>query len=306
MKIQSILGFTGATLVTIFLFVSLTAFGLSDIPGVGKVAAPIAGKLLEQAVTPSTAATLANTFYNLEVRQKEKEDKPQITEQMTKIFDLLKKAALDHPTYGRVANEMEWKLNTLREKNTAMAKAFPGGGIAIYDGVFPIARNEGALAAILGHEMAHVLYRHELNRLKGDAAVAAANIGSAIALGTSPDKIDRQAMAAVTGALGIGYIFGVRQPWQRANELEADCLGLELAANAGYDPSKIKGFWRKMMNEEGANDSYKFLNDHPINQDRFDHIETQCMTTAKKDYAEVVKSGKTQDSDALLPGEGIS
>lgn len=270
--------------------------------GGGMAGSPV-GQLISNvpiSVPPSTVAKLGNVIYDWEVGRRTKETDTKLTNPVDKIFEQLKAAALTDQTYGNVAKDMDWRLNTLREKSMAQAKAFPGGGIAVYEGVFPIAENEGALAGILGHEIAHVLARHELKRLTGDVAVAASNVGSAIALGTSPDKIDRQAIAAVTGALGIGYVVGGRQHWERSQESEADCLGLQLAAKAGYDPRKIKGFWRTMAETEKPNGGYQFLNDHPINEDRLAHIENTCLPPAEKVYDQV-PGEKRQDASATLP-----
>jgi Zn-dependent protease with chaperone function len=324
MTYRQIIGFSSVTLCLCISIAACDKVNLTEVMKVGGQATeggtpgggqtglanlPIPQQLLSNlpvSVPPSVVAKLGNGFYNWEISRKEneKETTPKVTEQMTRIFDLLKAAALSDQTYGTVAKEMDWQLNTLKE-NIAMAKAFPGGGIVIYDGVFPIAKNEDALAAILGHEMAHVLKQHEVKRLTGDVAVAAATLGPAIASGMG--KVDPKVIGPVAGALGVGYLFGVRPHWQQSQELEADCLGLELAAKAGYDPEKVKGFWRRMMDikDKNPNAMPEFLNDHPIDKDRLNHIENQCMPTAKKDFAEVVKNGKEQKF-ALLPGEEIS
>ena len=288
------------------LFVSMAACDQLNIGSGGKAGLPGAVQPsadLTPPVTPSTLATLGNGIYNWEVGRREKESSPKVVDQMNRIFQRLKEAALSDQTYGAVAKEMDWRLNTIREDTIAMADAYPGGGVAIYRGVFKVAENEGALAAILGHEMAHVVARHELKRMTGDVAVAAVTVGSAIASGTKPDKMDPKVIMPVAGALGVGYVFGVRQLWKHEHELEADCLGLFLAAKAGYDPTKIEGFWRRMMETEGANDKYQFLNDHPIGEKRFKHIEkgTTCMSAAQGAY-DKVESGKRQDASATLPG----
>ncbi|GKS59574.1 hypothetical protein YTPLAS18_31010 [Nitrospira sp.] len=235
-------------------------------------------------VTPSMMAAVSNGLYNWEVGRKEREEDPKITGQMLRVFENMKHAALSDPVHAEVAREMDWRLAVLRDYKTSMADAYPGGGIAIYEGVFEVAENEGALAAILGHEIGHVLARHELKQLSGDAAVALGTAGPAITSGTAPDKLDPKAIGPVAGALGLGYVFGVRQPVQRENELEADCLGLVLTAKAGYDPKKSEGFWRRMDEEPGASDKYDFLNGHPMNEERFTHIRETCLPPALEVY----------------------
>lgn len=296
----------GLASVTIFLFLSMAA--CDTINNLLKTV-PVSDSTPPD-VSPSTLASLGNKLYNQEVDQRKDKNEIEIdttvTSQMNRIFQQLKDAALTDQEYGEVAKKMDWRLNTIRDKKAVMARAYPGGGVAIYDGVFDVAENEGALASILGHEMAHVLALHELKRMAGHTAVAGATLGSAIALAMKPDKQERQVAAGVTGALALGYLAGGRQLWERSQEHDADCLGLKLAAKAGYDPKKIEGFWRKMEeNKEANNSKYQFLNDHPIDKERLDHIQGQCMSKAQEVYDQVEQM-KRQDASVLLPGVGIS
>lgn len=331
MRRQSILGFSSAALC---LCISVAACDKANLTEVMKLAGQVTGDqtaeggtsgsgvagLLKDApvpdekppaVSPAKLASLGNELYNKEIEQrKEKneiETNNKVTDQMDRIFDQLKSAALADQEYGAVAKEMDWRLTTIRDKEIVMAKAYPGGGVAIYNGVFHVAENEGALAAILGHEMAHVLARHELKRIAGHAAVAAAAVGSGVALAMKPEKRDRQVIAGITGALAIADLFGGRQAWERAQEHDADCLGLRLSARAGYDPKKLEGFWQRMKaieDSEGAKNKYQFLNDHPITPDRLDHIKDTCIPKAQEVYDQVEQT-KRQNASATLPGVGF-
>lgn len=323
MKVQSFLGRSSAT---ILLFMSMAACDKANLAEVMKVGnqlaggqtagGGVAGSLKDAPVaddkstdaSPSTLANWGNTEYNKEIEQRkdrnEIETNAKVTDQMNRIFDLLKSAALADQEHGAVAKEMDWRLNTIRDQKVIMATAYPGGGVVIYDGVFNVAENEGALAAILGHEMAHVLARHGLKRMAGHVAVAGATAGAATALAMDPEKRERQVIAGITGTLALGYLVGGRQAWGRSQEHDADCLGLKLAANAGYDPRKIKKFWRTMSETQGANDKYMFLNEHPINEDRLTHIEETCLPPAEKVYDQV-PGEKRQDASATLPGVGF-
>ncbi|WP_176698151.1 M48 family metallopeptidase [Candidatus Nitrospira nitrosa] len=298
-----------------FFFLSLAACDTMNIPAGGT-----AGSLKDTSasptsddkpsdVSPSKLASLGNQQYNKEIEERQKnneiETSTKVTGQMDGIFEQLKAAALIDEEYGSVAKEMDWRLNTIRDKTIVMAKAYPGGGVAIYDGVFDVAETEGALASILGHEMAHVLAQHELKRLAGHTAVAGATLGSAIALAMKPKKREQQVAAGVTGALALGYLLGGRQAWERSQEHDADCLGLRLAAKAGYDPKKIEGFWRRMAeNKEEANTKYQFLNDHPIDDERLGHIQNTCMSKAQEVYSQV-DINLRKDALATLPGVGF-
>lgn len=273
----------------------------------GKAALPGS---VQPEIPPSMLEKLGIEFYDWEIdRQKEMkriEKREDVVKAMDHIFMQLKEAALKHPKYGEVAKELEedkdWKLNTIQDTKT-LAVGYPGGGIAIYEGIFEVAENHGALAGILGHEMGHVLARHAAKRFTGDAAAAVTTIGPSIASGINPDKMDPKVVAPIAVALGAGYLVpgGVRQTWAHAQEEDADCIGLSLAAKAGYDPDKILGFWRRMHEKETeANEKYDFLKTHPMNKARFTHIEKQCMSEAITLYDNVT-SDKRQNASAPLP-----
>lgn len=301
MKVQSFLGRSSATLL---LFMSMAACDKFNIPGSGSAGLPIAGQLLSNvpiSVPPSTVEKLGNVIYDWEVGRWPKETDTKVADD---IFGRLKAAALAHPTYGAVARETEWKLNTLREPKLATAAAFPGGGIALYVGLFEKAKTKGVLAFILGHEMSHLLARHHLQRINRDTAAAMTTVGSALASGTTPDKMDPEVIGPVAGAMGIGYLFGVRQPLQREKELEADCLGLELAAKAGYDPSTTEELLLDQAKRQGADNTFQLLNDHPTYKERHTHISNACLSDAQTAFNQV-EDGERQKASASLLDDDV-
>lgn len=312
MKQQSILGFSSAILC---LFVSIAACDKVNLTDAMKVVGQPAGsqtakggtsgggvagvstiaQVAGQAVpvSPSIVAKLGNFFYNREIKNREDkneiEQNTEVNEQMNKVFNRLKEVAQNDPKYGQVAKEMDWKLNTIRDKAMINAKAFSGGGVVIYEGIIPIAKVEGALAALLGHEVIHVLARHDVKRLSGDVAAGAAVIGPSIAAGMG--EVDPKIVGPVAGALGVGYLFGVRHAWERSDEHDADCDGLQLAAEAGYDPKKVYDFWERMKNATAEEKkTYRFLDDHPITDERLIYINSKtgdnksCMERAVEAY----------------------
>lgn len=304
MKVQSFLGLSSAT---ILLFIFMAACDKVDIPGSGTAGLPMAGQLFSNvpiSVPPSTVEKLGNVIYDWEVGRWPKETDTQVTRNVAKIFGRLKAAALAHPTYGVVARETDWKLNTLREPKLATAAAFPGGGIALYEGLFKKVQTKGELAFILGHEMTHLLARHHLQRINRDTAAAMTTVGSALASGTTPDKMDPEVIGPVAGAMGIGYLFGVRQPLQREKELEADCLGLELAAKAGYDPSTTEELLLDQAKRQGADNTFQLLNDHPTYKERHTHISNACLSDAQTAFNQV-EDGERQKASASLLDDDV-
>lgn len=325
MKRQSFVGLSSAAL-SLSMFISLTAcdkVNLTDAmkvggqlagvgtaeggaPGGGMGGSPIAEKVLSNisiTVPPALAASVGNAFYNFEVGRRTPERDKSVIDQVEIIFTRLQEAARANPTYGAVAKEIDWKLNTLHEQKPATARAFPGGGIALYTGLFKAAETEDVLAAILGHEMAHLLARHHLQNINGDTARALKTIQESLSSGTSLDKIDPKVVGLVAGAMGVGYIFDVRQPLQREKELEADCLGLQLSAKAGYDPIETETFWEEQAKKPGTNDILQLLNDHPPHKDRHAHIRSKCLPDAQQIYGQVTNGQRQKEPAPLLTAE---
>ncbi|TKB66222.1 MAG: M48 family metallopeptidase [Nitrospira sp.] len=307
MKYGSILGLASATM---FLF--MTACDQLPIAGGGIAGLSTAGQSTLN--SPVLLDKLGKIFYADATNGREKytaeaskEDK-KVTDQMTGIFDLLIDAAKHNQKYGAVANEMAWQLTTIKDKAIINAKAVPGGGIIIYDGVFKPAQNEAGLAALLGHEMVHVLARHGLKRLAGSAATAAATIGPLIASGVTLGNMDPEVIGPVAGALGVGAAYGVHQQWEQLQEHDADCDGLLLAAEAGYNPEEINTFWGNMAKlTEEQKKTIQFLADHPMNDDRLAHIKKECLPNAGTAYNNRVQKlqatgQKKPNSIEPLPG----
>ncbi|MFQ5962611.1 MAG: M48 family metallopeptidase, partial [Candidatus Methylomirabilales bacterium] len=176
------------------------------------------------------------------------------------------------------------------------AFALPGGKVAVYTGMFPVVWTEGGLAAVMSHEVAHVLARHGGERLSqglvaqmGAAAVQAGMAGS-----------DPGVVRSVMTAYGLGANVGVLLPYSRLQESEADRIGLVLMAQAGYDPREAVHLWERMAQAEQSRPP-EFLSTHPSPRQRI-HDLTQQMPNALTHYRP--SSAQAKESTRLLPGVG--
>ncbi len=149
------------------------------------------------------------------------------------------------------AQSWAWEVNTLEDADVN-AWCMPGGKIAVYSGLInPIAPSDDELAAVIGHEIAHALREHAREQALRDQQIALASILVGAALKSE------EAMKT-TGRIGqIGYGF----KYSRGAESEADLMGLELAARAGYDPRAAISLWRKMA--ANGQRPPEFLSTHP-------------------------------------------
>jgi predicted Zn-dependent protease len=188
--------------------------------------------------------------------------------------------------YAETAKEFQWEVTVIKDDKTANAFALPGGKIAVYTGIFPYAKTEAGLAAVLGHEVTHALARHGGERMSqgvlAQAGLIAAQIGLAVG-GASP--ITSEASMA---ALGLGTQVGVLLPFSRKHESEADYIGILLAADAGYDPEESIALWQRMEASGGKQPS-EFLSTHPSHGTRIKQLE-KWMPEAEAHYQASAKA----------------
>lgn len=172
--------------------------------------------------------------------------------------------------YAEMAQQFQWEVTVFKDDKTANAFALPGGKIAVYTGIFPMARTEAGLAAVLGHEVVHALARHGAERMsQGQAAsIGVQVLGAAVGIGSGNAAIGEATMAA----LGAGAQVGVLLPFSRKHESEADYIGILLAADAGYDPRESVALWER-MSQSGGGAPAEFMSTHPSHETRIDQLK---------------------------------
>ena len=178
---------------------------------------------------------------------------------------------------GQAGSHFDWKVSLIRDQKVN-AFCLPGGKIVVYTGIIPVAKNEAALATVLGHEMAHATSRHGAQRVLQQNLAQTALTGVAASL--SDMDYDKQRM--VMGALGAGAQYGVLMPFGREHESEADHVGLIYMARAGYDPQESIRFWKR-MEDTGSAQPPEFLSTHPSHGTRIQQLEA-WMPKALEEY----------------------
>ncbi len=188
-------------------------------------------------------------------------------------------AAAQRSKYAERAKSFQWEVTVIKDDKTKNAWALPGGKIAFYTGIFPEAKNENGLAAIMGHEVVHALARHGAERVSQHSI---ANVGMQIASVALDLKPVTQTLAMQ--ALGIGVLL----PFGRSHESEADYIGLLLAAEAGYDPREAVHLWERMA-ESSKDSPPEFLSTHPAHKTRIENLR-QWMPEAMERYERAPKA----------------
>lgn len=159
-----------------------------------------------------------------------------------------------------------WEFNVIQGKEVN-AFALPGGKIAFWEGIMPITQDDNGVAVIMAHEIAHALARHGAERMSQE--IGAQAIGQLLALGVG--KVSPGLQEDFLKVYGLGANVGVLLPWGRAQESEADRIGLILMAKAGYDPASAIGFWER-MSKVAADKPPEFLSTHPSDERRIAQI----------------------------------
>ena len=174
--------------------------------------------------------------------------------------------------YAEMAKQFQWEVSVIKDDKTANAFALPGGKMAVYTGIFPMAKTEAGLAAVMGHEVVHALARHGAERMsQGQLAnIGLQAAGAAIGLSGGNPMLGQATMAA----LGVGTQVGVLLPFSRKHESEADYIGILLAADAGYDPRESVALWERMAQSSGGGGPAEFLSTHPGHETRIDQLKS--------------------------------
>jgi len=160
----------------------------------------------------------------------------------------------------------QWDVSVLKSDDVN-AFCLPGGKIAVYTGIVPVAQNADGLAVVMGHEIAHALLRHGGERMAQQKLV---QLGT-MAAGMSVSDMDPQQQQMVMAALGAGAQYGMLLPFSRSHESEADHVGLLLAAAACYNPEEAPKLWERM----GALAKQKppeFMSTHPADATRITQL----------------------------------
>ncbi|NNE32138.1 MAG: M48 family metallopeptidase [Winogradskyella sp.] len=186
--------------------------------------------------------------------------------------------------YQAYLDDYKWEYKLI-ESEQVNAWCMPGGKIAFYTGILPIAQNETGVAAIMGHEVAHALANHGQQRMSTGLLQQAGGVAVAVAAGNESPEKQQMWMQAY----GIGSTVGFALPFSRSHETEADKIGLYLMAVAGYNPEEAAELWKRMKANSGGQAPPEFLSTHPHPDTRIENLNA----LVPKAKAEAKKYGVT-------------
>lgn len=171
------------------------------------------------------------------------------------------------------------------EDESPNAFALPGGKIGVHTGMLKVAKNHHQLAAVIGHEVGHVMARHGNERLSTNLAVQTGTQLTAVMIGGTAQQQEQ-----IMGLLGVGTQVGILLPYSRKHETEADLIGVELMARAGFDPRESVQLWKNMA-KTSRGSPLEFLSTHPSGPTRIADLNRH-MSMAMRLYEQARISGK--------------
>jgi predicted Zn-dependent protease len=180
-------------------------------------------------------------------------------------------------------NPSDWDINVFKAEEPN-AFALPGNNFGVHTGMIELVDNNGQLAAVIGHEIAHVIAEHGNERASQQMAVQGGMAVAQIALGQSKTT-DR----LLLGAMGLGAQVGVLLPFSRKHESEADELGVKYMSQAGFDPREAPELWKKMAQKGGG--PPEFLSTHPSPETRI-----QKLSELAPRYMDIYRANKDKSS----------
>ena len=178
-----------------------------------------------------------------------------------KYFD---KSNLPNP-----ANDFEWEYILIDNDKVRNAWCMPGGKIAVYTGILKITKNQNGLAAVMGHEIAHAVAKHSVERASRGVVL---NVATQITDILSGGKLSQVNRATGMNTIGLLSQIGILNPFNRKQESEADYLGLIFSSLSGYDIRETVKIWERMKAANKGKEPSEFMSTHPSSANRIKNI----------------------------------
>jgi predicted Zn-dependent protease len=233
---------------------------------------PFTGKSTIALVSNDKLIPMSFQQYNQVLSESNVVESGDQAEMIKRVGNKIKVAAerwLDANGYQGYTSEYDWEFSLIDE-DIMNAWAMPGGKVAFYTGILPVAEHERGIALIMGHEVAHALANHGQQRMS--KGLAAQLVGTAGAVALSQSDISPEAQQGFMMAYGLGSQ-GLIMAYSRKHETEADRIGIMLMAIAGYDPTDAYKLWERMAAASNGQQPPVFLSTHPTHETRIENLK---------------------------------
>ena len=232
---------------------------------------PITGRKHRLSVDDATMLSLSTQQYQEYLKSAKLSTNATNTAMVKKVGQRLANAVESYLNNNGFANEVQyfqWEFNLIQD-DQVNAFCMPGGKIAVLEGLLPVTQNEGSLAIVLGHEIAHAVAKHSAEQMtKSNNSSTLLQIGAVAAQVAGMGAQTAQTAAAIAGQ-GLTLL---NLKYSRDNESEADYMGLIFAAMAGYDPNVAVSFWQRMA-AQSTQQVATWMSSHPSDEKRIADIQ---------------------------------
>ena len=197
------------------------------------------------------------------------------------IDEYFSKNQIENPT-----NNFNWEYILIDNKKTRNAWCMPGGKIAVYTGILDATKNTNGLAAVMGHEIAHAVAKHSVERASRSVLLNTGTQLVDIFSGGKLSKVNR-----VTGMNTVGLLsqIGLMNPFTRTQESEADYLGMIFSSLSGYDIRETVKLWERMKELNKGKEPPEFMSTHPSSDNRIKNLNN-WMNGIILDYPPITTS----------------
>ena len=163
----------------------------------------------------------------------------------------------------------DWEYILIENKKIRNAWCMPGGKIAVYTGILDVTKNKNGLAAVMGHEIAHAVAKHSVERASRGALV---NTGTQLIDIFTGGKLSQVNRATGMNTVGMLSQLGIMNPFNRKQESEADYLGMVFSSLSGYDIRETSKIWERMKEFNKGKAPPEFMSTHPSAANRIKKI----------------------------------
>ena len=216
-------------------------------------------------------AQAARIYEKVKEKEKMSDDKKTLSE----IIEIGKRMEASIAEYFSVSNledptsNFDWEYILIDNKKVKNAWCMPGGKIAVYTGILDVTKNKNGLAAVMGHEIAHAVAKHSVERASRGVLVNTSTQLIDIFSGGRLSQVNR-----VTGMNTVGLLsqIGIMNPFSRKQESEADYLGMIFSSLSGYDIRETKILWERMKATKKGKEISEFMSTHPSSDTRIKNL----------------------------------
>ena len=216
-------------------------------------------------------AQAAAIYEKVKKKEKMSNDKKTLND-IKKIGSKMEAAISEYFYQSNIADptiNFDWEYILIDNKKVKNAWCMPGGKIAVYSGMLEVTKNIDGLAAVMGHEIAHAVAKHSVERASRGVLINVATQVTDILSGGKISQVNR-----TTGMNTVGLLtqLGILNPFNRKQESEADYLGLIFSSLSGYDIRETTKIWERMKEANKGKEPPEFMSTHPSSENRIKKI----------------------------------